>query len=84
MKLGKNGTYKNISESIQKVSVTGRTGDAPRTLSATLFDSEQFARASANSGEGNQLVFFTVTDHWYTEEELKNVFAEHMKMAGGI
>lgn len=32
----------------------------------------------------NQLVFFMATDHWYTEEELKAVFAEHMKMAGGI
>ena len=48
LKIGKNGTYKNISELIQKVSVTGRRGDAPRTLSATLFDSEQFVRASAN------------------------------------
>ena len=32
LKIGKNGTYKNISELIQKVSVTGRRGDAPRTL----------------------------------------------------
>lgn len=58
LKIGKNGTYKNISELIQKVSVTGRRGDAPRTLSATLFDSEQFARASANSGEGQQVFFY--------------------------
>lgn len=58
LKIGKNGTYKNISELIQKVSVTGRRGDAPRTLSATLFDSEQFVRASANSGEGQQVFFY--------------------------
>ena len=58
LKIGKNGTYKNISELIQKVSITGRRGDAPRTLSATLFDSEQFVRASANSGEGQQVFFY--------------------------
>ena len=32
LKIGKNGTYKNISELIQKVSVTGRRGDAPRIV----------------------------------------------------
>lgn len=32
--------------------------------------------------QGNQLVFFAVTDHWYTDEELKTVFEEHMKMFG--
>lgn len=58
LKIGKNGTYKNISKLAKTVSVTGRRGDAPRTLSATLSDSEQFARASANSGEGQQVFFY--------------------------
>ena len=58
LRIGKNGTYKDISKLIQKVSVNGRRGDAPRTLSATLSDSEQFARASANSGEGQRVLFY--------------------------
>lgn len=65
LKIGKNGTYKNISELIQKVSITGRRGDAPRTLSATLFDSEQFARASANSGEGQQVFFIVIKAKYF-------------------
>lgn len=58
LKIGKNGTYTDISKLVLKVSTTGRRGDAPRTLSATLSDSEQFARASANSGEGQQVFFY--------------------------
>lgn len=58
LKIEKNGTYTNVSNLIKKVSLTGRRGDAPRTLSATLADSEQFARASANSGEGQQVFFY--------------------------
>ena len=58
LKIGKNGTYTDVSKLVLKVSTTGRRGDAPRTLSATLSDSEQFARASANSGEGQQVLFY--------------------------
>ena len=59
MMIGKNGTYKVVTNLVQKVTVTGRRGDAPRTLSAILADSEQFARADvAKSGEGEQVFFY--------------------------
>lgn len=59
MMIGKGTTYKVVTNLVQKVTISGRRGDAPRTLSATLADSEQFSRASvANSGEGNEVLFY--------------------------
>ena len=62
LKIGRDDTYTDISMLIKKVSVTGRRGDAPRTLSATLSDSEQFARAPANSGDGQWVFFYCNKD----------------------
>lgn len=59
MMIGKKGSYKNVTNLVQKTTITGRRGDAPRTLSATLVDSGLFPRANiANSGEGEQVFFY--------------------------
>lgn len=54
------GTYKDISKLVQKIVVSGRKGAAPRTLQATLMDSEGYkhARAGINCGNGLTCVFF--------------------------
>ena len=55
--VGCKGNYKNCTELVLKATVTGRRGDAPRTFSATLSDSEGHSRLKANCGDG-QWVFF--------------------------
>lgn len=54
------GDYTDITELVQKVVVSGRKGAAPRTLQATLLDSEGFehARASINCGDGLTCIFY--------------------------
>ncbi|MBU5680075.1 SH3 domain-containing protein [Blautia sp. MSJ-9] len=59
VKIGKNGTYTNVTKLVKKVTVAGRRGDAPRTLTAILSDSEQYTRATANSGEGQNVFFYS-------------------------
>lgn len=56
---GKN-SFTDITELVQKVTVSGRKGAAPRTLQAALLDSEGFlhARASINCGDGLTCVFY--------------------------
>lgn len=54
------GTYTDITKLVQKVVVSGRKGSAPRTLQATLIDSEGYkhARAKINCGDGLTCIFF--------------------------
>lgn len=33
---------------------------------------------------GNQMVFFSQTDHWCSEDEMREIFANFMKMSGGL
>lgn len=56
--VGRDGTYKNCTNLLLKASVTGRRGDAPRTFSATLSDSEGHDRLNANCSEGQQVYFY--------------------------
>lgn len=53
-------TFTDITELAEKVVVSGRKGAAPRTLQATLLDSEGYehARASINCGDGLTCVFY--------------------------
>lgn len=53
-------TFTDISELVQRVAVSGRKGAAPRTLQATLLDSEGFlhARSGINCGDGLTCVFY--------------------------
>lgn len=56
--VGRDGEYKDCTHLVLKVSVTGRRGDAPRTFSATLSDSEGHDRLKANCGEGQRVFFY--------------------------
>lgn len=56
---GKN-KYTDITELVSKITVSGRKGAAPRTLQASLLDSEGYkhARASINCADGLTCVFY--------------------------
>lgn len=56
--VGRDGKYKDCTELVLKASVTGRRGDAPRTFSATLSDSEGHTRLDADCGEGQGVFFY--------------------------
>lgn len=55
--VGRKQTFKDCTALVQKASVTGRRGDAPRTFTATLSDSEDHARLAANCAEGQTVIF---------------------------
>ena len=81
-----NGTAVNYTEKCREKEKWGDIMDKRKSITIGEYKVQQPSEKHVSIVwiPGNQLVFFTVTDHWYTEEELKNVFAEHMKMAGGI
>lgn len=56
--IGRDNTFKNCTNLILKASVTGRRGDAPRTFSATLSDSEGHDRLEANCEDGLSVLFY--------------------------
>jgi len=56
--IGRDNTFRNCTELILKASVTGRRGDAPRTFSVTLSDSEGHDRIDANCEEGLSVLFY--------------------------
>lgn len=56
--IGKNRTYTDCTKLVIKASVNGRRGDAPRTFSATLSDTEDHERVAANCGEGQSVLFY--------------------------
>ena len=62
LEIVQNDTHTKVTNLLKKVTVSGRRGDAPRTLSATISDSEQFVRVPANSGEGQQVFFYLGKD----------------------
>lgn len=33
---------------------------------------------------GSKMVFFSQTDHWCDEDEMREIFASYMKMSGGM
>lgn len=58
--VGKNGTFYDYTELLIRVVWSGRKGAAPRTVEATLFDSEQEpkARAKINCGDGLTCILY--------------------------
>lgn len=56
--IGRDNTFKNCTKLILKASVTGRRGDAPRTFSVILSDSEGHDRLEANCEEGLSVLFY--------------------------
>jgi hypothetical protein len=55
---GRGSSFKDCTDLVIKASITGRRGDAPRTFSATLSDSESHGRLNANCGEGQSILFY--------------------------
>lgn len=66
--VGRKRTFKDCTALVQKASVTGRRGDAPRTFTATLSDSEGHARLAANCAEGQTVIFY-----YDSEEEFRGL-----------
>ena len=66
--VGRKQTFKDCTALVQKASVTGRRGDAPRTFTATLSDSEGHARLAANCAEGQTVIFY-----YDSEEEFRGL-----------
>lgn len=56
--IGRDNSFKNCTSLILKASITGRRGDAPRTLSVTLSDSEGHDRLAANCEDGLSVLFY--------------------------
>lgn len=58
--VGKNTTFTNVSEYVQKVVWSGRKGAAPRTIEVTLLDSETLGRigTKVDVGEGQTCVLY--------------------------
>lgn len=56
--IGRDDTFKNCTDLILKASVKGRRGDAPRTFSVTLSDSEGHDRLAANCEDGLSVLFY--------------------------
>ena len=54
------GSYTDVTELVQRVVVSGRKGAGPRTLQATLLDSEGYehGRAPINCGKGQTCIFY--------------------------
>lgn len=79
-----NGTPVNYTEKCQKKEKWGDIMDKRKSIMIGEYKVQQPSEKHVSIVwvPGNRLVFFTMTDHWYTEEELKAVFVEHMKMAG--
>lgn len=57
---GKDDTFTDISELVQKIVISGRKGAAPRTLQATLLDSDGYehARSGIDCSEGLTCVLY--------------------------
>ena len=58
--IGRGRTFYDYSELISSVTVSGRKGAAPRSISVVLFDSEGYAmkRASVDCGSGQTCVLY--------------------------
>lgn len=59
--IGRGKTFYDYSELVSSVTVSGRKGAAPRSISAVLFDSEGYAmkRASVDCGSGQNIACCT-------------------------
>lgn len=56
--VGKGSKFSDGTMLVQKAVLSGRRGDAPRTLSVTLDDSEQHSRLKVNCGQGQAVYFY--------------------------
>lgn len=58
--IGRGRTFYDYSELVSSVTVSGRKGAAPRSISVVLFDSEGYAmkRASVDCGSGQTCVLY--------------------------
>lgn len=58
--VGKGNTFYDYTELLSAVTITGRKGAAPRSITATLFDSEGYAmtRASVDVSQGQTCVLY--------------------------
>lgn len=79
-----NGTPVNYTEKCRKKEKWGDIMDKRKSITIGEYKVQQTSEKHVSIVwvPGNKLVFFTRTNRWHTEEELKAVFAEHMKMSG--
>ena len=56
--VGKGSKFFDGTMLVQKAVLSGRRGDAPRTISVTLDDSEQHSRLKVNCGQGQAVYFY--------------------------
>ena len=54
---GRGNNWKDYTELVKQVTLTGKKGTAPRSLQVVLLDSEQHDRAAINCGDGITCVF---------------------------